>query len=104
MLGCCPPECACMSAATPEPDMRMRVSAGAQVVCAGVWHNAVLCAACWALAFCLPWLLLPLYATGRGAVVRWAALMPARLPAEHLWGLATSRPRDTLPALIQSCR
>ncbi len=57
----------------------MGMPVAAQVVCAGVWHNAALCAACWALAFCLPWLLLPLYATGRGAVVRWVPFLPSSL-------------------------
>ena len=42
-----------------------------QVVCAGVWHNAVLCALCWLCALLLPLLLLPLYSTGTGAIVRY---------------------------------
>lgn len=41
-----------------------------RVVCAGVWHNAVLCALCWLCALLLPLLLLPLYSTGTGAIVR----------------------------------
>lgn len=41
-----------------------------QVVCAGVWHNAVLCALCWLCALLLPLLLMPVYTTGTGAVVR----------------------------------
>ncbi|KAL3136923.1 hypothetical protein ABBQ32_006529 [Trebouxia sp. C0010 RCD-2024] len=41
-----------------------------RVVCAGVWHNAVLCALCWLCALLLPLLLLPLYTSGTGAVVR----------------------------------
>ncbi len=64
------------------------------MVCAGVWHNAVLCCACWLLAFCLPWLLLPLYATGRGAVIRRASLqtLAERMPAEVCTSLARSLP------------
>lgn len=42
-----------------------------QVVCAGVWHNAVLCALCWLCALLLPLLLMPMYTTGTGAVVRY---------------------------------
>ena len=42
-----------------------------QVVCAGVWHNGLLCLACWLSALLLPMLLLPLYSTGQGAVVWW---------------------------------
>ena len=42
-----------------------------QVVCAGVWHNAVLCALCWLCALLLPLLLTPLYSTGIGATVRY---------------------------------
>lgn len=41
-----------------------------QIICGGVWHNAVLCMACWLLALLLPILLGPVYTTGRGAVVR----------------------------------
>lgn len=41
-----------------------------QLVCAGVWHNVVLCGMCWAVAVTVPWLLLPMYRTGQGAVVR----------------------------------
>lgn len=44
-----------------------------QVVCAGVWHNAMLCALCWLCALLLPLLLQPLYSTGTGAAVRCAA-------------------------------
>ena len=43
-----------------------------QVVCAGVWHNAVLCALCWLCALLLPLLLMPMYTTGTGAVVRYS--------------------------------
>ena len=43
--------------------------AGSQVVCAGVWHNVVMCACCWAAAAALPALLAPFYATGIGAGV-----------------------------------
>ena len=42
-----------------------------QVVCAGVWHNAVLCILCWLCALLLPLLLTPLYSTGTGATVRY---------------------------------
>ena len=42
-----------------------------QVVCAGVWHNGLLCLTCWLSALLLPMLLLPLYSTGQGAVVWW---------------------------------
>ncbi len=42
-----------------------------QVVCAGVWHNAVLCALCWLCALLLPQLLTPLYSKGTGAAVRY---------------------------------
>jgi hypothetical protein len=42
-----------------------------QVVCAGVWHNGLLCLTCWLSALLLPVLLLPLYSTGQGAVVWW---------------------------------
>lgn len=42
-----------------------------QVVCAGVWHNAVLCALCWLCALLLPLLLVPLYSTGSGTTVRY---------------------------------
>ncbi|KAK9863384.1 hypothetical protein WJX84_000295 [Apatococcus fuscideae] len=48
-----------------------------RVVCAGVWHNAVLCVVCWMTALLLPWLLLPLYSSGHGAVVR---VMPETSP------------------------
>ncbi|DBB04615.1 TPA: hypothetical protein ACH3X1_012685 [Trebouxia sp. C0004] len=41
-----------------------------RVVCAGVWHNAVLCALCWLCALLLPQLLTPLYFKGTGAAVR----------------------------------
>ena len=41
-----------------------------QVVTAGVFHNTLLCGACWLLAAALPLLLSPAYATGQGAVVR----------------------------------
>ena len=41
-----------------------------QVVTAGVFHNTLLCGACWLLAALLPLLLSPAYATGQGAVVR----------------------------------
>ena len=43
---------------------------GLQIVTAGVFHNTLLCGACWLLAALLPWLLLPMYATGQGAVLR----------------------------------
>ena len=42
-----------------------------QIVCAGVWHNGLLCLACWLSALLLPVLLLPLYSTGQGAVIWW---------------------------------
>ena len=42
---------------------------GSQVICAGVWHNVVMCACCWAAAAALPALLAPFYATGIGAGV-----------------------------------
>ncbi|KAK9826787.1 hypothetical protein WJX81_000744 [Elliptochloris bilobata] len=40
-----------------------------RVVCAGVWHNVVLCACFWAAAAALPLVLSPLYAAGSGAAV-----------------------------------
>lgn len=43
----------------------------AQVICAGVWHNVVLCCLCWLLASALPLSLMPLYSTKIGAVVRY---------------------------------
>ncbi|EIE24169.1 hypothetical protein COCSUDRAFT_41457 [Coccomyxa subellipsoidea C-169] len=41
-----------------------------RVICAGVWHNAVLCCMCWVVALSLPWILSPGYSIGNGAVVR----------------------------------
>ncbi|KAK9817848.1 hypothetical protein WJX72_003051 [[Myrmecia] bisecta] len=64
-----------------------------RVVCAGVWHNAVLCVLCWLLALMLPWLLLPLYSTGQGAVVRFAH--PGSPLAQHL------APGDVITAVNQ---
>lgn len=40
-----------------------------RIYCAGVWHNAVLVFVGLLLLWCLPYLLVPLYATGQGAVV-----------------------------------
>ena len=48
-----------------------------QVICAGVWHNAVLCCMCWVVALSLPWILSPGYSIGNGAVVRWACFFAA---------------------------
>ena len=42
---------------------------GVQVICAGVWHNVVLCCMCWLLASLLPLTLAPLYSTRHGATV-----------------------------------
>ncbi|CAL8462284.1 g1815 [Coccomyxa elongata] len=53
-----------------------------RVVCAGVWHNAVLCCICWIVAVSLPWILLPGYSVGNGAVVR--RLSEASPVAAHL--------------------
>ena len=50
-----------------------------QDICAGVWHNAVLCALCWVCALLLPLLLAPLYSNGNGATVRWACSAFARM-------------------------
>ena len=47
--------------------------ADSQIVCGGVWHNAVLCMGCWLIALLLPVLLMPAYSTGQGAVVRLAS-------------------------------
>ncbi len=40
-----------------------------QIICAGVWHNVVLCCMCWLLASLLPLTLAPLYSTRHGATV-----------------------------------
>ncbi|XP_034416451.1 membrane-bound transcription factor site-2 protease isoform X1 [Cyclopterus lumpus] len=40
-----------------------------RIFCAGVWHNFVLCVAALAFLFLLPFLLLPAYSTGGGALV-----------------------------------
>lgn len=55
----------------PERGGRAR---GAQVVCAGVWHNCVLCVGCWAAAAAMPAALAPFYSTGGGAAVRRALI------------------------------
>lgn len=40
-----------------------------RIYCAGVWHNAVLVLVGMLLIWCLPYLLVPFYVTGQGAVV-----------------------------------
>jgi hypothetical protein len=68
-----------VAAAAPAPGVAHRPDRGArarggQVVCAGVWHNCVLCAGCWAAAAALPAALAPFYSTGCGAAVRRAVI------------------------------
>ena len=40
-----------------------------RIYCAGVWHNAVLVLVGLLLLWCLPYVLVPAYVTGQGAVV-----------------------------------
>ncbi|CAK0736192.1 hypothetical protein CVIRNUC_000706 [Coccomyxa viridis] len=55
-----------------------------KIICAGVWHNVVLCCMCWLLASLLPLTLAPLYSTRHGATV-WN--VPAGSPLHgHLSG------------------
>ena len=40
-----------------------------QVFCAGVWHNMVIVLLSLFALYCLPWILLPLFTTGKGAII-----------------------------------
>ena len=40
-----------------------------RIYCAGVWHNAVIVLVGLLILWCLPYILVPVYVTGQGAVV-----------------------------------
>lgn len=72
-----------------------------QVVCAGVWHNGLLCLACWLSALLLPMLLLPLYSTGQGAVVWWVTQqLHGKLVPSWLHDIMSDRTCLFLPGML----
>lgn len=43
--------------------------AALRIYCAGIWHNAVICAACALAMFLLPFILYPIYIRGESPMV-----------------------------------